>query len=103
MKWVICNFVKSQGTNKIFRICELDRVKKLIEATVYLQDDVYVRTYDLQEVNYVFGADLLCHKTWIKHYFKEYEKLLRDKGIPHYPIWWQDIFISAKTKKTYFQ
>ena len=53
-------------------------------------------TCDLQDVNYVFGADLLCHKTWTKHYFKKYEKLLRDKGTPHYPIWWQDIFIPAK-------
>ena len=80
-------------------VCLYNFECELLEATLYLQDDVYVRTCDLQDVNYVFGADLLCHKTWTKHYFKKYEKLLRDKGTPHYPIWWQDIFISAKTKK----
>jgi len=74
VKCVICNHVKHQGTYEKFRICEFDRAKKFLEATVYMQDEVYVRTCDLQDVNSVFGADIYCHNTCIKVYLLKYDR-----------------------------
>ena len=44
------------------------------------QDEVYIRTCDLQSVNAVFGADLCCHNLCIKSYLLKYERILKKQG-----------------------
>ena len=41
-----------------------------------LQDEVYIKTSDLQDANAVFGADWHCHKTCVRNYIRKGEKLL---------------------------
>ena len=65
---VICGHLKHKGDYEKFRISEEKRAKKFLKAAVFFQDEVYVRTCDLQDVYFVLGADLFCHK-------KMYQKL----------------------------
>ena len=37
--------------------------KNFQEATLFLQNEVYIRTCDLQDASKVFGADLYYHRT----------------------------------------
>ena len=72
---VVCGRQKTKdGEYDKFRISESDRAELFLQATVYLQDDVYTRTCDLQDVYAVFGADLYCHKNCIRSYLKKYER-----------------------------
>lgn len=80
---VICGKIKCHGILEKYRISEKDRAAKFLEATVFLQDDVYRRTCDLQDINSVFGADLVCHKRCINRYLLEYERIcLNQSGDP---------------------
>ncbi|KAJ8050924.1 hypothetical protein HOLleu_04307 [Holothuria leucospilota] len=72
-KCVICTHVKHLSVYTKFRISETDRAKKFLEATVFLQDDVYSRTCDLQDEHSVFGADLFCHKLCIRNYLAKFD------------------------------
>lgn len=74
-KCVVCGFVKHKGDYEKYRISESHRAMKFLEATVFMQDDVYTRTCDLQDIQAVFGADLYCHKPCIKNYLLKYERL----------------------------
>lgn len=74
-KCVVCGCVKKQGLYQKYRISEMERAAKFLEATVGLQDEVYVRTCDLQSVTAVFGADLYCHNACIKNYLVKYERM----------------------------
>lgn len=71
---VICGNVKHQGIYEKYRISESNRATKFLEATTYLQDEVYTRTCDLQDETAVFGADLVCHKVCIRKYILDYER-----------------------------
>ena len=73
-KCVICGCVKHQGLDEKYRISESNRALKFLEASVFIQDDVYTRTCDLQDVNSVFGADLYCHKICVNRYIQKYER-----------------------------
>lgn len=75
LKCVVCTHAKHQGTYEKFRISEIDRARKLLAATVFLQDDVYVRTCDFQDEYSVFGGDLYCHKSCIKKYLLKYDRV----------------------------
>ena len=46
---VICGNAKHQGNYEKYRMSESQRAKKLLEATVFMQDEVYTRTCDLQD------------------------------------------------------
>jgi len=59
---------------------ESQRAKKLLEATVFMQDEVYTRTCDLQDVHSVFGADLYCHKQCVSRYLLQYERACSDRS-----------------------
>ena len=54
------NFICSSVVKKV-RIFETERAKNFLEATVFLQDDTYSRTCNLQDEYSVFEADLFCH------------------------------------------
>lgn len=77
---VICGHVKHSGSKTKFRISETDSATKFLQATVYLQDEVYVRTCDLQDVNSVFGADLYYHEHCMKQYIRLYDRKVTDES-----------------------
>lgn len=79
-KCVICSHVKHLNVYEKFRICETDRAKKFLEATVFLQDYVYSRTCDLQDEHSVFGADLFCHKLCIRNYIAKFDRAKAKSG-----------------------
>lgn len=73
---VICG-QKAVGQDRSkFRISEDDRAKKILKAVLHFQDEVFVRTSDLQDVSAVFGADLFCHKKCIRGYLLKYDRAL---------------------------
>ena len=76
---IVCGCVKHQGIYEKHRISESGRAEKFLEATVFLKDDVYTRTCDLQDINLLFGADLLCHKICINRYLLPYERACTNK------------------------
>lgn len=73
-KCVICMHVKHLNAYEKCRISETDRAKKFLEATVFLQDEVYSRTCDLQDEHSIFGADLFCHKLCIRNYLAKFDR-----------------------------
>ena len=58
LKCTICGQAKNRRIRQKFRICESESAENFREATLFLQDDVYIRTCDLQDASKVFGADL---------------------------------------------
>ena len=83
---VICGNMKHRNVYDKYRISECGRADKLLQATVYLQDDVYVRICDLETVESVFGADIYYHSACMLSYLRKYERLLADEGSKHSPI-----------------
>ena len=71
---VICGSIRQKGIHNKYRISDFDRAKQFLEAAVFYQDVVYLRTCNLQDVNDVFGANLYCHKSCIKNYLIQYER-----------------------------
>ena len=66
-----------------FRISEEERAKHFLKAAVFFQDEVYVRTCDLQDVHSVFGTDLFCHKKCIKSNLQKYDRQInKEKDSP---------------------
>lgn len=78
-KCVVCGQVNHQGNFDKYRISETARAEKFLEATVFLQDEVYTRTCDLEDINSVFGADLYCHKLCINQYLLKYKRACCEK------------------------
>ena len=58
---VICGHMKHRNVYDKYRISECGRADKLLQATVYLQDDVYIQICDLETVESLFGADIYYH------------------------------------------
>ena len=58
-----------------YRICESDSAVKFCEVTLFLQDDVYARTCDLQDSSKLFGADLYFHRVRLPDYFNKYNRV----------------------------
>ena len=46
----------SKGIRQIFRICESESAENFREATLFFQDEVYIRTCDLKDAIKGFGA-----------------------------------------------
>ena len=94
-KCVVCGFVKHRGDYEKYRISETNRAMKFLEAAVFMQDDVYTRTCDLQDIHAVFGADLYCHKQCVNRYLLKYErfkdKSSEDKSTNHKNEAWTNI------------
>ena len=80
MTCVICGNIKHSGRKRKFRISEADSATKFLQATVCLQDEVYLRTCDLQDINSVFGADLYYHEHCMKQYIRLYDKKVKDES-----------------------
>ena len=72
LKCTICGQAQNRGIRQKFRICESECAENFREATLFLQDKVYIRTCDLQEVSKVFGADLYYHRTCLPSYINKY-------------------------------
>ena len=52
-----------------------------MEATLYKQDEVYIRVADLESESRVFGADLFYHKICLPNYFNKYNRKLEGCNI----------------------
>ena len=63
-----------------YRICESDSAAKFREATLFLQDDVYARTCDLQDSSKVFGADLFYHRVCLPAYVNKYDRATNENN-----------------------
>ena len=48
---MICGHLKHKGDYEKFRISEEERAKSFLKAAVFFQDEVYVRTCDLQDAH----------------------------------------------------
>ena len=79
-KCVVCGNVKHRGAYEKHRISETERAKKFLKATIFMQDEVFTRTCDLQDAQSVFGADLYCHKLCIRDYLIKYDRACKDKS-----------------------
>lgn len=77
---VICNTAKHAGTYNKCRISEDERASKFLDATVYFQDKVYIRTCDIQSISGVYGADVYCHKNCIRSYLQQHKRALEKEG-----------------------
>ena len=58
----------------MFRICESERAENLREAVIFLQDEVYIRTCDLQDASKCFGADLYYHRSCLPSHINKYHR-----------------------------
>lgn len=70
---VICGQIKYKGEREKFRMSECVRAQKFLQASVYFQDKVFTGTCNLQDIQSVFGADLLCHKRKKMHQVISFE------------------------------
>ena len=70
---IVCGNISYKDDVVKYRISECERAKKFLEAAVYFQDNVYVRTCDLQNEHAVFGADIYYHKNCLRLYIKKYD------------------------------
>lgn len=66
---VICGKVKHKMEYGKFRISEKNRAEAFLKAASTLQDDVFIRTCDLQDANAVYAAEMYCHKLCIRNYY----------------------------------
>ena len=70
---IVCGQCKNKGEKRKFRFSESERARKFLKAAVYNQDEVYVKTCDLQDIHSIFGADLFYHSNCKRLYIKNYE------------------------------
>ena len=74
LKCTICGQAQNRVIRPKFRICESENAENFREATLFLQDEVCIRTCDLQDVSKVFGADLYYHRTCLSSYINKYHQ-----------------------------
>ena len=67
---MICGQIQINRVRQKYRICECDNGAKFCEVTLFLQDDVSIKTCDLQDSSEVFGADLYYHRVCLLAYAK---------------------------------
>ena len=53
-------------------MCESPRAQKFLNATLYLQDEVYTRVAGLENERSVLGIDLFYHKLCLESYLQKY-------------------------------
>ena len=70
---IICDKKSYKKNYSKYRICESNRASSFLSATAFFQDDVFVRTCDLQDPSAVFGADLYYHKDCMTTYLYKYD------------------------------
>ena len=75
LKCTICGQVQNRGIRQKFRICESESSENCRKATLlFLQDEVYIRTCNLQDTSKVFGANLYYHCTCLPSYINKYHR-----------------------------
>ena len=71
LKCTICDQAQNRGIRQKFRICKSESAENFREATLFLQDEMYIRTCDLQFEGKVFGTDLYYHRTCLPSYINK--------------------------------
>ena len=84
-KCIICNNYSYKKVDKKFRISEESRGKAFLKASIFFQDSVFTRTFDLQDEHAVYGADLYYHKNCIQNYLHAYSNLSVEDRENHIP------------------
>ena len=72
LKCTIYGQAQNRGIRQKFRVCERESAENFRKATLFLQDEVYIRTCDLQDASNVFGADLYYPRTCLPSYINKY-------------------------------
>ena len=72
LKCTICSQAQNRRIHQKFGVCESKSAENFQEATLFLHNKVYIRNYDLQDANKVFGADLYYHRTCLPSYINKY-------------------------------
>ena len=73
LKYTICGEDQNRGKSlETFRICDSESAINFREARLFLQDEMYIRTCDLQDASKVFGADLYYRRTCLPSYINKY-------------------------------
>ncbi|XP_052270943.1 uncharacterized protein LOC127871787 [Dreissena polymorpha] len=70
---IVCCQIRYKGKHDKSRISDSSMARNFLKATVSMQDDVFLRTYDLQDEHSVFGANLYYHKLCMLNYFRRYD------------------------------
>ena len=63
---VVCDCKSVTHIYEKFRLCESGHVEKFPQASLFTQDDVYTRIYDLKDVTSIYQANLLFHKNCVR-------------------------------------
>ena len=74
LKCTICRQAQNRGIRQKFRIYQSESAENFREATLFFQDEVYIRPCDLQDASKVFGADLYYHHTCLPSYINKYHR-----------------------------
>ena len=93
LKCTICGQVQNRGICQKFRICESESSENCRKATLFLQDEVYIRTCNLQDTSKVFGANLYYHCTCLPPYINKYHRTKTKKETSNIKPTKRDIFI----------
>ena len=72
LKCTIYGQAQNRGIRQKFRVCERESAENFRKATLFLQDEVYIRTCDLQDASNVFGAELYYPRTCLPSYINKY-------------------------------
>ena len=71
LKGTVCGQAQNREIHQKFRICESESAENSRETTLFLQDEVYIKTCDLLDASKVFGADLHYHRTCLPSYINK--------------------------------
>ena len=55
---MICDKTQTNGMREEFRICEASGESKILQAAIYLQDEIFTKIANLEKESCVFDADL---------------------------------------------
>ena len=71
LKCTICGQAQNKEIRQKFIICESESTENSRETTLFLQDEVYIKTCNLLDASKVFGADLYYHRTCLPSYINK--------------------------------
>ena len=77
-KCIICDKKKYKNDKVLYRLCELPRAQKFMDAIKFKLDEVYTRCSIYQTVKDLFAADILSHKSCMNRYLIQYQRELTD-------------------------
>ena len=71
---VICNQIKFEGDENLYRLYEENRARLYLSAIKLNLDKVYTRCATYKTAGYMFAADIYSHKNCMKRYLIQYQR-----------------------------